>query len=459
MPGQLPDSRRSHCRQSAGTFIGSERTTMNAVSIAMPSSPTSTLRRKSPQLVFLLLAVLTALSCYTLTYRYFKPIVLQANPTVDFSCFYRAGQMAVEGDGSRIYDIGAQQEYDRRLGDKIVPGKWIEFRPFPYPPFVLIIYGPLAYLPYHQAELTWFWLNVGLLLVVPFALGDLLGQGKLLAAAIVATAVFLPIEFALIQGQNSIVPLFFMALAVAELRKGHDLQAGCFMAFAMWKPQLAIPMVLALFVAGNWKAVRGFLSASLALFGVSVAIVGWKTTIGFPRAVARFTQIPTGFGGDYAPYMANVRGMLYLLLHPRISDPHLQILVMAISSLLIVAAAVVFRSCSDQPYELRCALLLAVTALTSHHYYLHDMSVLLLAFLLCLGYIHGRPLRWNLVVLMGIAASFYVIPFSSASYQRTIVYLFAATVMFTTTLMIEIVSSKVRIGVTTSALPSVSALG
>ena len=389
----------------------------------------------------LALAILMALTCYTLSYRYLRPVVLQINSTVDFSCYYIGGKMVVSGDRTRVYEMEAQKEYGQKLREVIAPGKRFEHRPFNYPPFILLLFAPLSLLPFHQAEMVWYCLNVGMLFLLPFILRRVLGRDRLQALAMLMPAIFLPVGFALIEGQSSIVVLLLLTIVVAKVGAGRDMTAGCALALAMWKPQLAFPMLLVLVVAKRWKALVGFLAMSTALFGASVATIGWHATLSFPSAVAEFTRLPADLGGDYLADMANLRGMAYLLVHSRVSDTHLRALVILASVVLLLLAAMIFRSRNGQPYELRCAFVIVVTALASYHYYLHDVSLLILPFLLSLGYVRRRRLTARGIVLILTIGFFFIVPFLPGPY---IVELFLATVVLGITLLAAIAAAPER---------------
>ncbi|MGC2108418.1 MAG: glycosyltransferase family 87 protein [Candidatus Korobacteraceae bacterium] len=376
-----------------------------------------------------------ALACYTLNYLYLRPVVLRTNPTVDFSCYYRSGKMVVSGAAAKIYDVSAQRQYDRELQKEIAPGKWLEYRPFNYPPFVLLVFAPLSLLPYHQAELAWYSLNAAMLLSLPFTMLGILGRGKLLAYAVVAPALFLPTEFALIQGQSSIMVLLALGLVIAKLVEGNEGSAGCALAIAMWKPQLALPMLVALVFAARWRAVAGFLGASVALFLASASMLGVRTTLGFPEAVLQFRRLPQGSGGDYPLAMPNIRGISYLLLRTRFPDGILQPLILVFSLALIILAAIAFKTQASRNLGLACALVVTVTVMTSYHCYLHDLSLLILPFLLVAADVRWRGISaWPMVALLAISAVF-IVPFVSGAYQRSLLTFFAATVVLGTSLV------------------------
>src|SRR5664279_293232 len=176
--------------------------------------------------------------------------------TSDFSCFYSAGKMVVTGNGSRIYDYEAQKEAQRPF---FVPNLRRSVLPFVFVPFVLVIFAPLAVLTYAHALMLWFALNVCLLISIPFLLRRRLNlSDSHLALALLVMTFFLPCSLSLAQGQPTILVLVLFTLAFLDLDEGHDFHAGCVLALTIFKPQFALPLLLALAITRRWKSLAGF---------------------------------------------------------------------------------------------------------------------------------------------------------------------------------------------------------
>lgn len=392
-------------------------------------------------------AILTALTCYTLNYLYFRPLLFSTNPTPDFACYYRPAKMIVSGDGAKIYDLHAQHEYDARLQAEVVAtGQRFDSRHFIAVPFILLAFIPLTYLSYPHAELTWYVLNVCMLLGLPFVLRHILGRGKLLAIAIALPAFFFPVRFTMIEGQSSILLLLLLALVLSELTQGHQVRAGCFLALAAFKPHLIVPLLLAFLVARQWKSVVGFCGTGLILLAASVALVGWRTTFSFPNVVLQFNRLPVNLGGDAPGIMPNIRGALYILFHSQMSASHLSALTASISALLIIAAITCFARFKHQALVLSFSMLMAISVLASYHGYLHEMSLMILPFLVVLRHItqHGfSPIRGALAASI---CAVLIIPLAIPSFEREIVASVAAILLFAATSFIEILDESRRKG-------------
>src|SRR6201996_4777986 len=68
----------------------------------------------------------------------------------DFSSFYAAGRMALEGHAAAVYDMAAHYAREQQIFGAATPYYgWL------YPPIFLLIAAPLALLPYPLAPLLW----------------------------------------------------------------------------------------------------------------------------------------------------------------------------------------------------------------------------------------------------------------------------------------------------------------
>ena len=261
----------------------------------------------------ILLAAAVAIACYAAIWLWFQPIVFSTTKT-DFSCFYRAGRMVMASDGARVYDLAAQREYDQRLGTSFVlEGRQFSL-PFVFPPYTLALFAPLSRLPYRAAEFLWYAANVGMLLALPFVLRQSLRSSSTsIAAQLLAPVFFLPAVLALMQGQPSILLLLLLAMTFAALDAGNETAAGVLLACAMFKPQLVLPLFVALIVWRKWKTLLATFWTGVALSAVSALIVGWRATLHYPRALLEFNRLSSAFGGEHPESMPTLRGVLHVL--------------------------------------------------------------------------------------------------------------------------------------------------
>lgn len=390
----------------------------------------------------LLFAIVVAVMCYGSIWSCFKPQVF-SGVKADFPCFYRAGRMVVTGDGARVYDLNAERQYDARLNTSFVDAGGHSFSlPFVFAPFVLLVFAPLSRLPYSEAELIWYCANVCMLLALPFVLRRRLGwDNRGVVFALLAPLLFVPVTLALMQGQPSLLLLLIFAVAFADLSGGNDAQAGSMLALATFKPQLIIPMLLALVVVRKWKVLAAFAATCLVLFGVSVRLVGWHSTLAYPRAVLEFSRLSGSLGGEHPENMPNLRGFVSLVLHSRMSNLAGERIALAFSAALLAGMMLRLRR-SRRLSETSYSMVLVVTLLVSYHAYLHDFSLLVLPCILTADYLAGS--KWTMMHtgLAVIIAAFYVIPAAPNSMHTTAVQMFAAVLLFA--VMLSVVGERTR---------------
>lgn len=399
--------------------------------------------RVQNRLVILLTAAL-AVFCYGLIWICFKPIVFSGQKS-DFACFYRAGRMVVAGEGSQVYDLEAERRYDQQLSTSFVDvhGHWFSL-PFVFPPYSLALFAVLSCLPYRLAEFVWYLANVGMLLALPFALPRTLGwKNKAIAAQLLAPVFFIPGLLALMQGQPSILLLLLFAVAFADLSADKEIGAGITLAFATLKPQLALPMLLALVVWRKWRTLAAFAWTGVALLGVSTAIVGWPATLHYPQAVMEFNQLAGALGGEHPDSMPNLRGCLYVFLQGHLSPAALASITIALSILMLIGLAMLLKRASAIS-DTSLSLVVVASLLVGYHAYLHDDSLLLLPILLTVSHL-GRS-RWTITrgALAAAIAALYVIPLLPTSLRTTAMQMFAVMTMLAAVLAVEITNTADR---------------
>ncbi len=299
-------------------------------------------------------------------------------------------------------------------------------------PYTLLIFTPLALLSYANAFLVWYILNVAMLVGIPFLLRTSLHlSNKILALALLATPMFFPIELALGQGQLSILLLFLLTLAFRELSEGHDFRAGCALAVAYFKPQFVLPMLLVMLVIKKWKVITGFLAASVGLFSISVALVGWHGTLRYPVAMLQYARLPynTG-GGEYPEFMYNLRGFAYVLLHSKLANTTLHTGTLVVSAIMMLLVAVPFLARRRNLSAVDFSFIVVVTLLASYHCYVYDMSLLVLPLLLVAGHIAGQELTGKRIAMALTAGALFMLPSVLPLLFPVALLLFAALLFF-----------------------------
>lgn len=259
----------------------------------------------------------------------------------DFPAFYAAGQILLRGADERLYDYRLHSEIQNQYWSSLDG----EFYAFSYPPYVALLYQPLAHLPPAGAKaavvITGF-LLVGALLFQAVKMNPQLARARLeLAVLLLAWA---PLLSALAAGQNTIYTMILLLLladfAPRDGRK-NELIAGTILALMFFKPHYAILPGLILLCARRYR-IAAVCAAELFVLYLLTAIrfgFGWP---GFwLNALSRFAADDKAVNRHL---MVSLNGFfdasgVYLGVSPETET----ILVIAASAVSLVIAGVFLR--------------------------------------------------------------------------------------------------------------------
>ena len=310
----------------------------------------------------------------------FFPQALHGNS--DFRQLYTAAYMIRTGRGHQLYDYQAQKQ----LQDALVSREELAL-PFIRPAYQAVVMVPFSLFRYRTAYLLFLALNLGLLALC-FSLlrphmRNLSAAWSWLPPAMLFT--FLPVNVALMQGQDSILLLALLAAAFVALHAGREFAAGALVGLGLFKLQIVIPIAI-LFFAWRRRRCFGFALSSAFTMGVSLWVIG--------LAQAKvFVQSLFAVGGAVAPaanqikfplrttLMANLRGLVAGLTAGRLSSRTILILTILLSGAVLALAIRLLRKQASAD-----AMLLAITAsvVVSYYLFIHDLSVLLIPILVIL---------------------------------------------------------------------------
>ena len=204
----------------------------------------------------------------------------------DFSSFYAAGSMALEGHAANAYDMAAHYARQQQIfGARTPYYAWF------YPPFLLFVAAPLALLPYPAALVIWqaatlaFYVGVigAILQPIRQSRPDLGYLWVLLALAF--PAVFINLG----HGQNGLLTAALLGAALLTLAR-QPLLSGTLFGLLAYKPQFALVIPIALLASNRWRAIAAAAATIVALFVLSVAAFGTEIWYAF----AASTEMSSG---------------------------------------------------------------------------------------------------------------------------------------------------------------------
>lgn len=192
----------------------------------------------------------------------------------DYPAFHAAGSLVLQGRSAELYDWSVQEAAQAGLH----PDRPGSFLSFAYPPFVALLYAPLALLPFKWGYLLHTLLMAGLLAVSARIVTPMLPRiGRYPFVLFVGMLIFYPMLRAVLGGQNAALTLFLMSLVWRALHDRHELLAGVAAGLLLYKPQYGLPLIGLVSLTRRPRVVMGWLAAAggLYLLGALVGGLNW----------------------------------------------------------------------------------------------------------------------------------------------------------------------------------------
>lgn len=282
----------------------------------------------------------------------------------DFMVYWTAAKLAAEGQLLQILDVEGFHRHQLALMGGAFP-----LHPWPYPPVLLLLIRPLAWLPYLPAYLTWAVLGFALYAYAAHR-GGWAGRPALAVVGLLALALA-PTSFVnLFVGQNGFFSAALLAGGLFALDR-RPVLAGVLFGLLIFKPQLGILIPVALIAMREWRAFAAAAVTGAAFVGLSVAVDGveiWRLFL--TEALPFQTQVTETGSGFFTWMMPTVFMAARLLGLDNAVGYGLQ----AVSGIAAVGAAYwAFRNTRDP--VLRLAVLSVATFLVLPYGFNYDMTI------------------------------------------------------------------------------------
>jgi hypothetical protein len=184
--------------------------------------------------------------------------------------FYGTGKMVLDGKLDVLYEPDAQREAQEPYA-----GEGGGFLYFGYPPHVAVLYAPLAAIGF---RLSWV---VTTVLMVGAAVGALALLRPVLPIlqrawwpCLALCLTFAPLFVGVGLGQNTGISLLLIAGAWRLLHDDREAAAGVALGLLLFKPQLAVPLLVFVAAAGRWRAVAAAAAVGAATWVAGALILG-----------------------------------------------------------------------------------------------------------------------------------------------------------------------------------------
>lgn len=309
-----------------------------------------------------------------------------------------AARLVLSGRASRLYDLAIQRTElaimlpPPHSTGNVPPHPY--FEPFVAPPLDVILYAPLAGLPYIVAAAIWLGLTLLMLGIVARLLWPLVPGVHRDGFALwgILFGLSMPVFALLNNGQDTALSLLLLVVGFRLLRSRHDASAGAVLALGLFKPQIVALVPLYFLARRNWAALGGWMVTAAMLIVLSVAIVGVGGALAYARLLAsgQMAGIVTELGWQ----MATIPSMLRLLW------PGIGAIVVILVDGLVLGLYLhrVGRLDRDEAF----ALTIVVTVLLTPYLFLYDFGILLLPVAILLAR-RPRPPVTSWIVGVGYA--------------------------------------------------------
>jgi Glycosyltransferase family 87 len=354
--------------------------------------------------------------------------------SADFSAFYAAVRMVRSGQGSHLYDIAAQGRMQSMLYPKVTTRSGTLI--YDHPPFEALLYLPLAYVSYQTAYIIWIVFSLLVLLLTVRLLWPYMAELRASWAPLPLLLFlgFFPVFVDLLQAQDSLLLLLAYTLVFVSLKEGRDLKAGCFLAVALFKFQYAVPFMVPFVLWRRWKVVGGFAISSGILFLLSLPVAGFQGTLSYAAFLSNLVKGLSSRNvqsalGILSNTMPNIRGAVEMMAPSFVPHGIQKPLIVLLSGAAVLWAArrwPLGRALSAKNFDLGFSFALVVSILVSYHLQLHDLSLLLIPFVLVLNRILRNEIFCNLrrLPMYGLIIIFYLSPLYLLLIRHSLMYLF-----------------------------------
>ncbi len=217
----------------------------------------------------------------------------QEMPDADFVNFYAMGRILNEHPPEKLYD----PELQTRIRNEVHPLRTGAYAAVPYPPFVGMLFRPLARMPYRAAYALWLSITMVLylaglaILSARFFRHEPLRQSLMVCFALG----FYPFLIeTLINGQVAAIGFLALALALREEDSGHPFLSGLALSACLYKPTLLVLLLPMLLVTKRFRTLAGFAAGAVALTLFTVAVGGSRVWTGYVALLRRFGEASVG---------------------------------------------------------------------------------------------------------------------------------------------------------------------
>jgi Glycosyltransferase family 87 len=331
----------------------------------------------------------------------------------DFQDFYTAARMVREGQGHQLYNFHAQDQFQIRYAGRT--GTY-----YIHPPFETLLFLPISLWSLPTAYLLWCVINVAGLAYTAILFQRHICNRLDWRVSLPLFFLFPPVLLSLLQGQDSLLLLVIMTLAVVALKRDQNFAAGCLLGCGLIKFHIILTLVVLAALLGRKGLLRGFGLVATTLLIISAAISGWSSLAAYPAFLMSLSSLP--LAGIHPAAMSNVRGLVSVSGIAQSSGARLAV-TWFVSALLLWYSWRSFRSRASKdavPGSLALGNFVLAAILVSYHLSPPDLCIALLPLGLLLQYLtdHAGMPRWTRLTLLISGCILFLPPLHVISLAR-----------------------------------------
>ncbi|TAL40083.1 MAG: DUF2029 domain-containing protein [Alphaproteobacteria bacterium] len=194
----------------------------------------------------------------------------------DFINYWAGAKLAVDGRAAEAYDLDAFHKFQQSL-----VGDTSEWKMYSYPPVLMLLTLPLAFLPFIPGLLIWSGLGIAACARLLKAETGWPVWPSVAVAAIAPPAAL----WNLMAGQNGYFTAAFFAGGLALLPR-KPVAAGILLGLLCYKPHMGLLIPVALLAGRHWRCFFSAAATVICLFLGSWAAMGWDAWMGFLHQMA-----------------------------------------------------------------------------------------------------------------------------------------------------------------------------
>lgn len=315
------------------------------------------------------------------------PMAALSKGAADFLVFYTGARILHVGERHELYNLNVQAHFQQSIYPRDHP------LPYNHPAYELLLFLPLAGWTFSTQYYAWLSINVLILIWMAIALSKAFDHSLLKRWVFIFSAAlaFPPIVICLVQGQDTLLLLLIYSLTYGAMKQRRDFMAGLLLSLGLFKFHLVLPFLIPMLARRHWKFIQGFIVGAVALAAISIMITGFDGFLEHAALLRLLNRRPE-IAYTALALMANLRGLLTILVHGKVAADVAVVLLSAIS-IGIAARMMVPPSVRDHRFDIGFAVTVTSVILVSYHLNVHDLSLAVLPILVGANVLNGTKAK------------------------------------------------------------------